>query len=883
MNLKLLNLFRSKLSLLSKLPISSANIRQQFLDFFKEKKHSFVRSSSVVPYDDPTLLFANAGMNQFKPYFIGRQMPDSKRVVNSQKCIRVSGKHNDLEEVGVDDFHHTFFEMLGNWSFGDYYKKEAISWAWELLTEVWKLDKERLWVTIFEEDDESGKLWEKHTDIRSDRILKFGHKDNFWEMGETGPCGPCTEIHYFTGDDLGNQSANGINALTEYREIWNLVFIQYNRDENGKLQDLPDKHVDTGAGFERLVAILNGKSSNYETDLFISILDKVVEITGKALDYKDGIPHRVISDHLRMLSFSLADGAMPGNEGRGYVLRRVLRRAARFGRMLEMKDPFIYQLVDTLCQIMGVAFPELIEKQKHIENVIQAEEVSFNETLDRGLEVYSKITENLISGSSITGDDAFKLYDTFGFPLDLTELMARENGITVDVEKFEECMVEQKERALASSRFYHESSNVNWIIVGDQTPTSFTGYEELETKANLIKYKQDDVYYHIVLDKTPFYAESGGQIGDIGYLKSEGFLFRVEDVQNFEDEFVHIGKIESGSIQNIQKLDAIVNKDHRQQIRRNHTATHLLHQALKEILGEHVQQAGSAVRPSSLRFDLTHYEQISNSQIEVIETRVNSVILQNKVVETEIKNYKEARKEGAVSLFGEKYGDVVRVVNVPGVSKELCGGTHVDRTGDIGGIKIISESALATGIRRLVAISGNAIPALLSRKENILSEVRDGLKCSEEEIPTRLQALIIDKKNLEKENKGLKQSSMTSRVDELIADAEEIGDLRLIVKKIDDLGDLKELGDQFRQAFKSCGISLIGTIQQEKPIIMCAVTDDLIAKIQAGKIVKEIGGIMGGGGGGKPHIATAGGSDINLLQEALDHGKNYIQSKFSDN
>jgi alanyl-tRNA synthetase len=860
------------------LPIPSAYIRQQFIDFFQKKEHQFVRSSSVVPHEDPTLLFTNAGMNQFKSYFIGLQTPESRRAVNSQKCIRVSGKHNDLEEVGVDDYHHTFFEMLGNWSFGDYYKKEAISWAWELLTEVWTLEKDRLWVTIFQDDDESGDFWKENTDIHPNRILKFGHKDNFWEMGDTGPCGPCTEIHYYTGDDPENQSADGVNLLADYREIWNLVFIQFNRDNKGELHELPEKHVDTGAGFERLVAILNGKSSNYETDLFIPILDKIVEISGKSLECNAGIPHRVIADHLRMLAFSLVDGAMPGNEGRGYVLRRVLRRAARFGRMLEMKDPFIYKLVSTLCEVMGNAFPELKEKQKHVEKVIQAEESSFNETLDRGLEVFSKITKILSPGEVIKGDDAFKLYDTYGFPLDLTELLARENNFTVDVVRFNECMLQQKDRARASGKFTNIPEDADWTVMQKESSTEFTGYETLENSANVIKYIQDGKMYKIVLDKTPFYAESGGQIGDVGLLTADDFSFKVEDVQKSGDEFIHIGTIEEGDIQSVQIVNAKINENRRQQIRRNHTATHLLHQALRMIVGDHVQQAGSLVTADSLRFDLTHYEQISKSQIDELEKCVNGVILQNIDVETTLKKFDDAREEGAVGLFGEKYGDIVRVVNIPGFSKELCGGTHVNRTGDIGGIKIISESALASGIRRLVAISGDAIQTLMSKQERVISEIRKELKCSEDEISSRIQSLINDKKNLERETTNLRQSSMTGEIDKLVSGAENLGECRLVVQKVDDPGDLRELGDQFRQAFKTKGAALIGTIQKGKPMVMCAVTDDLISQIQAGTVVKEMGGVMGGGGGGKPHLATAGGTDIHLLQDALEHGKSLIQS-----
>ena len=697
-------------------------------------------------------------------------------------------------------------------------------------------------------------------------------------MGETGPCGPCTEIHYYTGDDPENQSAEGVNALAEYREIWNLVFIQFNRDSEGELQELPAKHVDTGAGFERIVAILNGKSSNYETDLFIPILDKIVEISGKSLEFEGGIPHRVIADHLRMLSFSLADGSMPGNEGRGYVLRRVLRRAARFGRMLEMKDPFIYKLVDTLSNVMGDAFPELKEKQKHVEKVIQAEEFSFNETLDRGLEVFGKITKNLSTGGVIQGDDAFKLYDTYGFPLDLTELMARENDFSIDVDKFNDCMLQQKDRARASGKFKNISKDADWTVLEKESPTEFTGYEKIENSAKLIKYIQDGDSYKIVLDKTPFYAESGGQIGDSGFLTSDGFTFRVEDVQKSGDEFIHIGRILKGNVEDVRNVNAKIDDSRRQQIRRNHTATHLLHNALRKILGDHVQQAGSLVNADLLRFDLTHYEQISKSQIIELEQCVNSVILQNIDVETSVKNFDDARKDGAVGLFGEKYGDTVRVVDVPNFSKELCGGTHVNRTGDIGTIKIISESALASGIRRLVAVSGDAIQTLMSKQEQVIGEIRKELKCTEDEISSRIQSLIADKKNLERKIKELRQSSMIGEIGDLVCGAESLGDIRLVVKSVDDPGDLRELGDQFRQAFKTKGAALIGTIQKEKPMVMCAVTDDLTTQIQAGKIVKEMGGVMGGGGGGKPHLATAGGNDTHLLQDALDHGRNLIHS-----
>ena len=858
--------------------ISSYTIRKQFIEFFKGKEHQFIRSSSVVPYEDSTLLFTNAGMNQFKPYFIGTQNPKEKRVVNSQKCIRVSGKHNDLEEVGVDNYHHTFFEMLGNWSFGDYYKKESISWAWELLTEIWKLDKNRLWITIFKDDEETGKLWKRYTDIDPNRILKFGYKDNFWEMGESGPCGPCTEIHYYTGDNVKDQSSDGVNLLAEYREIWNLVFIQYNRSEDGKLHDLPSKHVDTGAGFERLVAILNGKSSNYETDLFTPIIDKIIEISGKKLEFEKGVPHRVIADHIRMLCFSIADGAMPSNEGRGYVLRRVLRRAARFGRKLELQQPFIYKLVDVLCQVMGNSYPEIIEKKDHIQRVIKSEEESFNETLDRGLEEYSKITNKLEIGSSISGEDVFKLYDTFGFPLDLTELIARENGYSIDVNRFNECMLDQKKRAQKSSKFYSKSNNIDWTIIRENKSTNFIGYKTYSSISNIVKYKQSDEFCEIVLDKTPFYAESGGQIGDVGYLQHEKFSMKINDVQEVEDTFIHIGTIESGNIQVIQSVNAHIDISHRKKIQRNHTATHLLHKALKNVLGDHVQQAGSLVAAESLRFDLTHYKKITDKEIVEVESIVNSIILENSLVETNMKEYEIAREEGAVSLFGEKYGDIVRVVNISDFSKELCGGTHVNQTGEIGTLKIISESALATGVRRIVAVTGESILKLLSKQDNIINDIRNELKCSEKEIIIRLQSIISEKKYIEKENKVLKKSSIKKQIDNMINSANILGDYRLIVKILESPGDLKELGDQFRNAFKYQGVSLIGTIHKNKPMVMCAVTDDLTENINANNIVQEVGKVMGGGGGGKPHIATAGGNDESMLKAALEHGEKLLKA-----
>ena len=856
---------------------TSKEIRQQFIDFFIEKEHQFVRSSSVAPNDDPTLLFTNAGMNQFKPIFLNQENPKNLRVANSQKCIRVSGKHNDLEEVGVDDYHHTFFEMLGNWSFGDYYKKEAIAWAWELLTEVWKIDKNRLWVTIFQDDDESGEIWKQVTDIIPDRVLKFGHKDNFWEMGDTGPCGPCTEIHYYTGDNIEDQVASGVNIEAEYREIWNLVFIQYNRDKDGKLHDLPAKHVDTGAGFERLVAVLNGKSSNYETDLFIPITNKIEELTKQTISFENGVPHRVIADHLRMLSFSIADGAMPGNDRQGYVLRRVLRRACRFGRVLGMHEPFIFNLVQTLINVMGDAYPELIEKQKHIEKVIKAEEISFGETLDRGLEIFEK-TISKLDGDVISGKDAFKLYDTYGFPLDLTELLARENNLSVDIDEFNSCMQVQKDRARSAGKFNYEDVAQDWTIVKDEKDSQFVGFENNVFESQLVKYRETKVGVEVVLDKTPFYAESGGQIGDSGVLKSDNFEIIITDTVKSNDSFCHRGKVVKGDISKVSQLSAEIDTEKRQAIRLNHTATHLLHKALKLVLGDHVHQAGSLVTDEKLRFDLTHFEKITQEQLIEIEQIVNKNIRKNIKLNTTVEDYEDARNNGAEALFGEKYEDKVRVVDIPSFSRELCGGTHASRTGDIGLFTIISEASLASGVRRIEAVTGLSAEKQKVNHSSLLISLQNQVKCSTQDLLQRIVELQNENKKLSKEVKELKRDGQGSVLQTLISSSEKVNNIQLIVKQIDEVDDLKAFGDEFRNSISKLGIILIGTILNNKPMVMCAVTDDLTSKVKAGNIVRKVGVHMGGGGGGKPHLATAGGKDVSKLDEALIKGSQLIKS-----
>jgi len=856
---------------------NAVDIRKSFIDFFQNKEHQFVRSSSVVPHDDPTLLFTNAGMNQFKPIFLGEYKPKKLRAVNSQKCIRVSGKHNDLEEVGFDLFHHTFFEMLGNWSFGDYYKAEAIEWAWELLTEVWGLDKERLWATVYEDDNDAFELWSKVTDINPDRILKCGKKDNFWEMGDTGPCGPCSEIHYYMGEDLSKQTAKGVNKTDEYWELWNLVFIQHNRLLDGTLEDLPEKHVDTGAGLERIVTVLQGKTSNYDTDLFTSIIAKIEKITGLS-SKNNSAPFQVIADHVRMLSFSIADGALPSNEGRGYVLRRILRRAARFGRKLDQHDPFIFELVETVCDTMGDAFPELIEKQNHISHVIKGEETSFNEALDRGINHFEKLLKN-VKGKTISGEDAFKLYDTYGFPLDLTQLMAQEKGILVDENGFNKSMEVQRKRAKESGKFKADMKQIKWTTVSEGSDSAFLGYEQTTAEASIKRYCIMDDKILLVLDETPFYAESGGQINDIGSISGSGVKLTVIDVQNENDVFIHYcsGDFDPSSTGNT--VTCTVDNVRRKNIRKNHTGTHLMHAALKEVLGDHVNQAGSRVHPDYLRFDLTHNERISSDELRQIEAIVNREILENTEVKTSVKDYDDARKEGAIAMFGEKYGNTVRVLSIGDFSKELCGGTHVERTGDIGLFKVKEESSLAAGVRRIVALTGPKAIEYIQEQSVVMEELQSKLTTSSEDLGSRIDQLLQQKKDLEKALKQKQKSSASFDIKKIIAKSNEVDGIQMVIHETEtvDIESLKELGDQLLNALDS-GVGVLGSATGEKPSIVVVVTKNLNeAGIMAPALAKSIGAVMGGGGGGRPHLGTAGGKDPAKLKEALKVAETIIK------
>lgn len=851
--------------------MTSADIRNMFLDFFRGKEHRIVESAPVVPHDDPTLLFTNAGMNQFKDVFLGQGSRDYSRAADTQKCIRVSGKHNDLEEVGRDTYHHTFFEMLGNWSFGDYYKREAISWAWELLTDVWKLPKERLHATVFEDDDEAFALWSEVTDIDPSHIHRFGAKDNFWEMGETGPCGPCSEIHIDLtehGDGAGLVNA----GVPEVMEIWNLVFIQYNRDHDAVLHDLPMKHVDTGMGFERICAVLQGKRSNYDTDVFTPLIDHIAEVTRQPYQgEQQQIAMRVIADHLRMLTFSIADGAMPGPEGRGYVLRRILRRAARFGRTLEMRDPWLWKLVATVCDTMGPVFPEIIEQRHIIERVIRAEEESFNATLDRGLEIFEDIIERTSAAGDdvIAGSDVFRLYDTFGFPLDLTNLLAGERGLHIDEAGFEKCLAEQKERSRAVTKknvVLPTATGTGGIqlelLEGSDGGSRFTGYETMNTEAMVTGLHEDDGRLFVLLDNSPFYVESGGQVSDQGMLRWNDKAAEVEDLLKIDGGIVHVVNADAAFCPKLgDKVTAEVDPRIRRDTMRNHTATHLLHAALRKVLGTHVQQAGSLVDPERLRFDFSHYEKVDDGQIAEIETLVNEKILEELPVQQyRDMHFDEARTKGALMFFGDKYGDLVNVLQIDEFSLEFCGGTHVSNTAEIGLFKIISEGSVASGTRRIEAVTGKGVLRYIEHVHDQLAESRRQEELLREEV-----------KKLEKDLARRSLDEGASQIDSIIDAARECHGGRIAISRmqVGNNEQLKAVGDVLRERLES-GVGLLADVIDGKVLLVCVVTDDFVSRgVKAGALVGMIAKKLGGGGGGRPHMATAGAKDTNALDTVL--------------
>ena len=883
--------------------MKSSDIRQSFLDFFERKEHTIVRSAPVIPAEDPTLLFTNAGMNQFKDVFLDKGSRPYRRAADTQKCIRASGKHNDLEDVGRDTYHHTFFEMLGNWSFGDYYKREAIAWAWELMTEVWKLPKERLYATVYRDDDESLEIWKNETDIDPAHIMKFDEKDNFWEMGETGPCGPCSEIHIdLTGDLSGKELVNADDHRVI--ELWNLVFIQYNRKADNSLEPLPKKHVDTGMGFERITAVLQGKGSNYDTDIFSPLFDAVTALTGvnyaATLDGEKDIAMRVIADHARTLTFAIADGAVPSNEGRGYVLRRILRRAVRYARKLDCREPMLYRLVEVIAETMGDVFPELVKQRETVEKIIRSEEESFLATLDRGIEIFGEITASLGASKqkSISGQDAFRLYDTYGFPLDLTRLMAEEEGLAINEDGFEACMQEQKERARRDRKQKQQiaGDEGEWQWYENALPTVFVGYETLESDARVIGIKLAGGQLQLVLDRTPFYAESGGQTGDRGHIEGKTFRVEVVDTQKDGEMTVHVaGKVtdrnsgaeidpDSIGFTEAMQVKAQVDRGTREATERNHTATHLLHAALKKVLGEHVQQKGSLVGPDRLRFDFSHFEKVSRQEIEAVEVEVNERIREaaELVKHTDVP-FEEALERGALAFFGDKYADRVRIVEVPGVSIELCGGTHVNNVGRIGLFKIISESSIASGIRRIEAITGKAAEELLWSEYQELQQVRQLLKTGgEESAAGRVQELLEEKKPLDKQVQDMRLSLLLDQALEQLEEADMVNGCRILVMKPEDCGAeaLRNLGQLLREKIGR-GVGLLAGEENGKVTLVGFAGDEAIREcgLNAGELVKQAAAKVQGGGGGKPGLATAGGRNPAGIPDAIKIFEDAVKQK----
>ncbi|MGM5469739.1 alanine--tRNA ligase [Flavobacteriaceae bacterium LMO-SS05] len=870
--------------------MKSQDIRSKFLSFFKEKEHRIVPSAPMVLKDDPTLMFVNSGMAPFKEYFLGNAQPKSKRIADTQKCLRVSGKHNDLEEVGYDTYHHTLFEMLGNWSFGDYFKKEAIAWAWELLTEVFKIDKDSLYVTVFEGcqqdnlsmDSEAFELWKQF--ISQDRILMGNKKDNFWEMGDQGPCGPCSEIHVDIRSAEEKAKIPGKDLINsdhpQVIEIWNLVFMQYNRKANGSLENLPHKHIDTGMGFERLCMVLQGVQSNYDTDVFTPIIREIETITdtkyGK--DEKTDVAIRVLSDHVRAVAFSIADGQLPSNTGAGYVIRRILRRAIRYSfTFLNQKEPFIFKLVEVLSKKMGDHFPELKSQRQLIENVIKEEEQSFLRTLDQGLVLLNQIVE-ASNSNIISGKKAFELYDTYGFPIDLTALILREKGMTLDEAGFQTEMAKQKKRSRSAS----EMNTEDWTVLIEGIDKEFLGYDTLGADVKIKRYrkvtsKKEGEMYQLVLNKTPFYPEGGGQVGDQGHLEnSHGEVVNILDTKKENNVIIHFTKKLPKHIE--EPFSAVVDAKQRFATECNHTATHLLHQALRSILGTHVEQKGSAVHARSLRFDFSHFSKLSDKELQDVEHFVNSRIEEKLPLQEQRQiPLKQALDEGAMALFGEKYGDTVRAIRF-GKSIELCGGTHVKNTGDIWHFKIVSESAIASGIRRIEAITNEAVKDYYSEHSKAFFEMKSLLNNAKEPIKA-LQHLQDENVSLKKQIENLLKDKSKNVKDELKNELTEINGVRFLAKSLDlDASGIKdvsfELGSQYNNLFL-----LFGTVTEGKALLSCYISKELVASknLNAGQIVRELGKCIEGGGGGQPFFATAGGKNPEGIKDALAKARDYIK------
>ena len=880
--------------------LSSKEIRSLFLRFFEEKGHTVVKSSSLVPAKDPTLLFTNAGMVQFKRVFLGEEKRPYTRATSCQKCVRAGGKHNDLENVGYTARHHTFFEMLGNFSFGDYFKKEAILFAWEFLTKWLELPVDKLWVTVFEEDDEAAKLWHEVAGVSKDRIVRLGEKDNFWAMGDTGPCGPCSEILIDQGPDVGCGRPDckvGCDC-DRYLELWNLVFMQYDRDESGKLTPLPKPSIDTGMGLERISAICQGKKSNFDTDCFSGIISEISKLCGIEYGSQErmDVAMRVIADHARASAFLIADGILPSNEGRGYVLRRIIRRAVRYGRVLGLEEPFLTTVSNKVVEEMSDVYPELKDAQNFMGKVITHEEERFSETLGFGLQLLSeKIKEIKSAGKDvIDGEFIFKLYDTYGFPIDIVQDVAKEQGLKIDHSGFNEEMAKQKERSRKSAKLgkgekipeiYKELSLQN-------KGKTFVGYDTLESQGTILSLLSDETPYthveegfkgELVSDKTPFYAESGGQIGDRGVIESETGKATVLDTIKKADVIVHIIEVTKGSFKVGQNIHLKVDEKRRQDTARHHSATHILHAALRKVLGEHVKQAGSLVTPERLRFDFTHFSALTREEIKRIEDLVNEQILKDLPVITHVLSYDEAIKKGALAFFEEKYGDQVRVVEMPGWSMELCGGTHVKSTGTIGLFKITGESSVASGIRRIEAVCGFSALNWVREQEDTILALQHELRCPPKEILQRVQAMEGKIKELERNIEQLRISQNASQLSNILSQAKEIDGVKVISSKIaaSSPKELRELGDRLKDKLQSNYVIILGTKSNGKAMLLSLVSKELTKKVKAGDIVKEAAKVVGGGGGGRPDMAQAGGPNPEKLNDALKGALEFIKEKLS--
>lgn len=870
--------------------MTSGQIRDKFLQFFRERGHTIVESSSLIPRDDPSLLFTNAGMVQFKNLFLGLEDRGYTRAASSQKCVRAGGKHNDLENVGYTARHHTFFEMLGNFSFGDYFKRESIMWGWEFLTEVMGLPPERLWITIYKDDDEAFDIWEKEIGVPAERIVRMGMDSNFWMMGETGPCGPCSEIIYDQGPGVGcgRPDCSVECDCDRFLELWNHVFTQFDRDKEGNFHPLPKPNIDTGMGLERLAAVVQGVTSNYDTDLFTPIIKTISEITGKPYgkDPDDDVSIRVIADHSRAITFLISDGCLPSNEGRGYVLRRILRRAARHGKLLGMDRPFLHDVVPTVIDVMKDAYPDLVGKENFIRKVVVNEEQRFLETLGTGMRLLAEEVSVLKKEGKtvIPGELVFKLYDTYGFPVDLTADIVRRDNLTLDMEGFEQCMEAQREKARESWK----GSGAEAVAESYKRlslkgiSTEFVGYHGVtEATSPVIAILKDDQEVdeakegenvEIFVAETPFYGEKGGQIGDTGIIKGEHFLFEVWDTQWPLDNLItHIGRVRKGNVRVGDAAELKVDEKRRRAIEANHSGTHVLNAALRKVLGEHVKQSGSLVNPERLRFDFTHFSKIEEEELEKIELYANEFIRQNEEVVTRVLPKEEAFKTGAVAVFDEKYGDLVRLVKMGDFSMELCGGTHVNRTGDIGVLKIISESSIAAGVRRIEALTGEEAIKYFRRVEGELKKVANLIKANTLEAGDRVEKMQRHQRELEKEIEILKSKLAAKDSADLVNQAKDIKGVRVLasVVNVRDVKTLRDLGDKLRDRMRS-GIILLGSAVEGKAMILCIVTKDLTDRYSAGEIVKKIAPLVGGSGGGRPEMAQAGGPKGDKIEEAIN-------------